>query len=122
MTLRDTFENHEQALKFGGAAGVRSWDLIESAIDRPYSGYYRALPKKAAALVQSLALNHGFIDGNKRTALLTVLLLISESGCQLNGLNKRINEEIEDLILDIVNHHLPFPAIVDWFNRRLERI
>ncbi len=122
VTLRDAVEAHEHALRFGGAPGVRSWALIESAIARPYSGYHRAISKKAAALTESLASNHGFIDGNKRTALLTVALLISRSGYRLKGQHKNINAEIEDLILSIVKHHSSFPDIVAWFNRRLERI
>ncbi|MSO89334.1 MAG: hypothetical protein EXQ89_05135 [Rhodospirillaceae bacterium] len=46
--------------------------LIESAIARPYSGYYRSIVKKAAALLESMASNHGFADGNKRTTLILV--------------------------------------------------
>src|SRR5438445_194495 len=44
--------------------------MIESAIGRPYTGYYPRLHQKAAALVESLVRNHGFIDGNKRTAFI----------------------------------------------------
>jgi len=123
VKLSDTVEAHEQALQFGGGApGVRSWDLVESAIARPYSGYHRTISEKAAALLHSLASNHGFIDGNKRTALLTVDLLISRCGYQLNGLHQDINVEIESLILDVVTNHLPFSDIVDWFKKRLSRI
>ncbi len=122
VTLRDAVEAHEQALRFGGAPGIRSWDLIESAIARPYSGYHRPISQKAAALTESLASNHGFVDGNKRTALLTVALLISRSGYRIKGQHKNINAEIEELILDVVAHRLSFADIVDWFGNRLERI
>ena len=54
--------------------------LIESAITRPYTGYYRPIAQKAAALLQSLATNHGFVDGNKRTAVFAMNLLLGESG------------------------------------------
>jgi len=61
-------------------AGVRDLGAIEAAIGRPYSGYYRTISGKAAALVHSLALNHGFVDANKRTAALSCLLLLEKSG------------------------------------------
>jgi death-on-curing protein len=121
VTLRDVVEAHAQALAFGGLDGVRSWNLIESAIERPYTGYYRSLARKAAALTQSLAQNHGFIDGNKRTALLAVMLLISRSGYRLQAIQDEINNEIEALILDIVENHLTFEGTVEWFKQRLER-
>ena len=121
VTLRDVVEAHAQALAFGGLDGVRSWNLIESAIARPYAGYYRSLAKKAASLSQSLAQNHGFVDGNKRTALLAVTLLISRSGYRLRARHDEINNEIEALILDIVENHLAFDDIVEWFNQRLAR-
>jgi prophage maintenance system killer protein len=41
-------------------------------MDRPYNGYYRPIEKKAAALVESMGGNHGFIDGNKRTAVILI--------------------------------------------------
>jgi death-on-curing protein len=52
---------HDYALsRYGGLPGIRDLGLIESALARPYSGYYRPIEKKAAALVHSLTLNHGF--------------------------------------------------------------
>src|SRR4029077_3161373 len=83
VTLRDVLEAHDQALTFGGLHGVRDLGLIESAIARPYSGYHRSFAKKCAALTHSLTMNHGFVDGNKRTALLAVTLLLSRNDYRL---------------------------------------
>lgn len=121
VSLRDVFQAHAQALKFGGRDGVRSFDLIESAIGRPYSGYYRSIAAKAAALTQSLAKNHGFIDGNKRTALLATILLIHRSGYVLVSRTGGINKEIEQLILDVVEDRLEFDEVVTWFRAHLAR-
>lgn len=41
---------------------------LESALFRPQTGYYQDLIEEAAALLESLAINHPFIDGNKRVA------------------------------------------------------
>lgn len=40
VTLRDVIEAHEQALRFGGRPGVLDWNLIKSAIGRPYTGVH----------------------------------------------------------------------------------
>ena len=121
VTLRDVLENHAHALRFGGREGIRSLDLVESAVGRPYSGYYRSIASKAAALAESLALNHGFIDGNKRTALLSVLLLIDRSGYRLQPVERPLNDEAEELILDIVEKRKTFDGIMAWFGARLRR-
>ncbi len=55
---------------------VRGVGLLESALARPRSEYYSSLSEQAAAMLQSLALNHCFIDGNKRVAFaLTAIFL-----------------------------------------------
>ncbi|WP_373636899.1 Fic family protein [Yoonia sp. BS5-3] len=55
---------------------MTSLHLIESGLSRPYSGYHRFIYSKAAALLHSMINNHGFTDGNKRTAWLLVEILI----------------------------------------------
>jgi len=60
---------HERLLvEFGGAAGVRDLGALESALMRPQLGYYDTLVDEAAAMMESLAMNHPFVDGNKRVA------------------------------------------------------
>jgi len=114
---------HDSALSLtGGRPGVRDIGLLESAVARPFSGYYRAFPRKAAALVESLACNHAFIDGNKRTAFLALNLFLRRSGYRLlpNDVIVR-GREIEDMILDLVNHRLDFDGVVAWIEARLRR-
>jgi len=48
--------------------GIRDHDLLDAALFRPQTGYYADLIEEAAALWESLAQNHPFVDGNKRTA------------------------------------------------------
>ena len=61
-------ENQALIERFGGPSGVRDLGLLESALFRPRTGYYRDLAQMAAALFESLIMNHPFIDGNKRVA------------------------------------------------------
>ena len=55
--------------EFGGAPGIRDEGALAAALMRPQLGYYDSLVEEAAALLESLANNHPFVDGNKRTAL-----------------------------------------------------
>jgi death-on-curing protein len=120
VTLEDVFGIHQRALEFGGLPGIRDQGLIESAIARPFSGYYRSIAGKAAALTHSLALNHGFIDGNKRTALLAVALFVRKSDYMMHHKSrKRADDEMEAMILAVVEHRMNFDALVNWFRERL---
>ena len=84
-------------------------------------GYYRRIERKAAALIESLSRNHGFADGNKRTAFLIVDLFIYRSGYRLRAIRGSADRDLENLILRIVQEHTPFEDIVGWFKQRIRR-
>ncbi len=72
----------------GGAQGVRDQGLIESAIARAQSAFggVEAFPNticKAAAVGCGLTQNHGFVDGNKRIGMATMLLILRRNGVQI---------------------------------------
>lgn len=117
--LGDALSAHERALQFGGRDGIHDINLIESAIARPYTGYYRSIHKKAAALVESASCNHGFVDGNKRTSVILMHLLVAKSGYQLNPAGENIAQETEDMVLETVTGQMDFDERVNWFKRRL---
>jgi death on curing protein len=116
LTLADAVMAHDQALSFGGREGIGSLHLIESALARPYSGYHRPIARKAAAVLHSMVGNHGFIDGNKRTAWLLVELLIARSGYSLDIPD---GERIDDLVVSVAAGAMSFDQLVDWFRHRL---
>ncbi|TGN72413.1 type II toxin-antitoxin system death-on-curing family toxin [Streptomyces bauhiniae] len=69
---------------------VRDVGLLESAVHRPSASMfgqeaYTDLFDKAAALLQSLAINHPFIDGNKRTAWVSCMVFLAMNGRQLRA-------------------------------------
>jgi death-on-curing protein len=89
LALEEVLRIHELLLvEFGGAPGVRDHGLIESALLRPQTGYYADLIEEAAALWESLAMNHGFIDGNKRVAYACVELFLQMNGTDIVAGNK----------------------------------
>lgn len=118
LTLADALIAHDEALRYGGRDGIISLHLIESALARPYSGYHRSMSRKAAALLHSMAANHGFVDGNKRTAWLLVEILLARSGFALAIPD---DERIDDLVVDVARGKLDFAAIAEWFAERVVR-
>ena len=75
----------DQIERYGGSPGVRDHGLLESALYRPQTGYYADLLEEAAALWESLAQNHPFIDGNKRTAFAATYTFLAINGAQLTA-------------------------------------
>ena len=81
LTLEEALALHAALIaRHGGAPGVRDMGLVESALARARSGYYESLSEQAAALLQSFAMNHAFVDGNKRAAFLAVGLFLALNG------------------------------------------
>jgi len=84
LSLDEVLAIHERLIeRFGGAGGVRDVALIESALGRPLSGYYRDLAEQAAALFESLLMNHTFVDGNKRVAFFATDVFLRLNGRQI---------------------------------------
>ena len=73
---------------FGGPEGLRDPGLLESALYRPRTGYYADLAEMAAALFESLLMNHPFVDGNKRVAFFATDVFL-----RLNGYWLRVNPD-----------------------------
>lgn len=66
--------------EFSGMHGLRDRGLLEAAIYRPQNGYYDDLIHEAAALMESLANNHAFLDGNKR-----ISFAVTDTFLRING-------------------------------------
>lgn len=97
--------------------------LAESAIGRAYSGYYRHVSQKAAALMHSLATNHAFTDGNKRTALIILNLFLEKSGYRLQKTSTPEEEnDAEHLILDATIKFLDFEEVKLWLKQRIRHV
>ena len=124
LTLDDALNAHAQALRFGDLQGVINLGSIQSAIARPYSGYYRDIRRKGAALVESMVGNHGFADGNKRTTVILLNLLLERSGYRLTPSSRHgsIQNEVEAMVLDVAKGRLSFDDLVVWFGERTTRI
>jgi death-on-curing protein len=72
--------HQDQIDKYGGITGIRDPGLLEAALFRPQTGYYSDLIEEAAALWESLAQNHPFLDGNKRVAFAATYTFLAING------------------------------------------
>jgi death-on-curing protein len=99
LTLEEVVRIHEALIDaFGGTKGVRDAGLIESALLRPQTGYYADVIEEAAALWESMAMNHGFVDGNKRVAFGCVDVFLAMNGIAIDARN--------DAMERFIYHHL----------------
>jgi death-on-curing protein len=84
LTLADVLGMHTTLIqRYGGSPGLRDAGALESAIFRPQAGYYADIVAEAAALLESLAINHPFVDGNKRIAFAAVDVFLRINGWRL---------------------------------------
>src|SRR5882672_5898253 len=80
-TITETIEAHRLLIEeFGGLHGIRDTELLESAVLRPQNDYYSNLIEEASALMESLANNHAFIDGNKRVSFVMTDAMLRANG------------------------------------------
>lgn len=95
LTVADVIGMHTVLMRrYGGARGVRDPGALEAALFRPQTGYYEDIVAEAAALLESLAINHPFVDGNKRIAFAAADVFLRINGWQLQRPPMRIHAEM----------------------------
>ncbi|MCC7403309.1 MAG: type II toxin-antitoxin system death-on-curing family toxin [Bdellovibrionales bacterium] len=119
-TLIETLELHRVLIeRFGGRGGVRDLGLLDSALKRPQSGYYETLSLEAAALLQSPAQNHAFVDGNERVAFATAAIFL-----RMNGYRLRVDpDKGESFIIEkVIKKKLDLNEIAQWLERHMKKV
>ena len=118
LTKRMVLAIHDDAVEmFGGTAGIRDDGLLESALSRPQHKFaYESeatLFDLAAALCHGICKNHPFLDGNKRTALLSARAFLF-----LNGHAFEPNEvdEVENMVA-VASGDMDEAGIAEWFKQ-----
>jgi len=94
VTLGEVVALHRAIIdSSGGATGVREISRLESALAQPRASFggvdlHLTLAAKASALGYSLALNHPFLDGNKRVAHAAMEVFLILNGFEIGGVLK----------------------------------
>jgi death-on-curing protein len=67
--------------------------------------------------------NHGFADGNKRTTIILLHMLLKQSGYKLRrcGKHENLGNAIEQMVIDVVTGALPFDDLEVWLKARIRR-
>jgi len=124
LTIDEVLYLHQALVdRYGGLHGVRDLGLVASAVVRPEAGFgdFEAYPDlflKAAVLGFSLLKNHAFLDGNKRTSIGAMELLLEKNGVRITA---KINERFR-LAHDIENNSLPENQIAQWLKKHSKKI
>ena len=116
LTLGEVVALHRAVVAAtGGADGIRDLGGLESALAQPkvtFDGVdlYSTVIDKAAALAFSLALNHSFVDGNKRIAHAAMAVFLDLNGLAIEA----STDEQEQVMLDLAGGKLSREAFTTW--------
>ncbi|MEU4061266.1 type II toxin-antitoxin system death-on-curing family toxin [Streptomyces wedmorensis] len=113
LTVQEVLELAEFACA-GQQIAVRDLGLLSSAVHRPQSQMfgveaYSDLFEKAAALLQSLAVNHPLVDGNKRMAWMCTVVFLDFNGTEMVGVDQ---DEAYKLVIDVATGDLEDVALI----------
>ena len=98
LTLDEVLALHaDQIERYGGSPGIRDVGLLESALAAPQAIYggrwlHESLPEMAAAYLFYVVQGHGFVDGNKRIGLMTMLAFLGLNSLSLQATSRQLVE------------------------------
>lgn len=124
LTSEEVLILHDRVIEeTGGAHGIRDLGLLIAAAERPRTSFgnkelYPGAFLKAAALFESIARNHAFVDGNKRTAVLAVARFLFLNGYTVTAMNR----ELEKFVLAAVMGKYSIEKIAAWWKRYSRRL
>lgn len=103
----------------GGSQGIRDRGRLESALaamQQEMFGQelYPTIFEKAAALMRGVIADHPFVDGNKRTGVMSALIFLNLNGFNTGQLS---NKELEDFAVQVAVEHLDVPVIAAWLEK-----
>ncbi|MFJ5302169.1 type II toxin-antitoxin system death-on-curing family toxin [Streptomyces sp. NPDC088350] len=103
LTVQEVLDLAELACGERTQVAVRDLGLLSSAVHRPQSQMfgveaYTDLFEKAAALLQSLAVNHPLVDGNKRMAWMSTVVFLDFNGTEMLGVDQ---DEAYKLVIEV---------------------
>jgi death-on-curing protein len=123
IELQDVLNIHNILIdKYGGSKGVRDHGSLESAINRPFATFekhdlYPTPSAKAAAILESILINHPFLDGNKRTAYVLMRLILLNYGFDIFA----EQDDKYKMVISASKGDLRFDEIKQWIEIRLRK-
>ena len=107
----------DQIERYGGDEGIRDPGLLEPALLRPETGHYPTLIDEAAALWESLSLNHPFVDGSKRTAFADTCVFLAINGLEITA----TDDQAQDFFLGLYSEsRITFEKLRAWLSENTQ--
>lgn len=120
LTVAEVYRMQHRLIElFGGLHGVRDKGAVEAAVFRPQIGYYNSLEEEAAALMESLGNNHGFLDGNKRIAFAATDVFLRRNGFYIEVESQ---EGYAFIVGSMERHEFRFAQIVEWIRQHIKPV
>ena len=116
ISVEQAIKIHENMIqKFGGSKGLRDLNGLKSALARPFQTFdgadlYPDIFTKAAAVGESIVINHPFIDGNKRTGYVLMEALLRFGNFKISA----SDDELYNFVISISTSERSFDEIVTW--------
>src|SRR6202158_924198 len=121
LTVAEVLAMHADLIEhYGGTQGVRDQGLLEAALYRPQTGYYKDLIEEAAALWESLSQNHPFVDGNKRTAFAATYTFLVINGYEF--ITGAENDALPFVIGLYDGNSFHFDKVVPWLREQTKPV
>src|ERR1700752_1707332 len=119
LTVGEVLQIHYQQIEiYGGAHRLRDKGLLESAVFRPQIGYYNTIREEAPALMESLANNHPFLDGNKRIAFAAAHTFLLVNGYDLEV---RPLAAYDFMMHSIARGEFRFGPMLEWISNHIRQ-
>ena len=119
LTLAEIIEIHDYQIDvFGGSDGLRSQEMLESAIGIPSSTFggaylHPTVPDMAAAYLFHLVENHPFVDGNKRVGTMSALVFLDLNEYDFDA----TDSELTEVFLQVAGGKMPKDALSRFFRQ-----
>ena len=119
LTLAETAEIHAYQIEhFGGSDGMRSQEMLESAIGIPSSTFggaylHPTIPDMAAAYLFHLVENHPFVDGNKRVGTMSALVFLELNEYDFDA----TDDELTGVVLQVASGKMPKDVLSAFFRQ-----
>ena len=119
ISIKEVEEVHKMVIEmFGGSHGIRDNNALESALARPFQTFdnadlYLNPIQKAASLIESILINHPFIDGNKRTGYVLLRMFLIQNGIDILA----TQEEKYEFVIKIASGKIGYDQIVAWLQK-----
>ena len=116
ISVEEVEELHRVLIdKFGGTQGIRDASALESALGRPFQTFgqnelYPTTIHKAASLIESIVINHPFVDGNKRTGYTIMRLFLINNGLDIFA----SQDDKYKFVIGIASGETKYDQILDW--------